>query len=169
MSEKTLTRVVTASKDRASLTFADGLCGSLTWAEILREAHGIIAAVCRLESARPSADGTLLEIDHFWRENERAPQGPDKTASVPVARLYDLLLASENFSMRFDVEGRFGPQTLAFVFLGREKSSRCSEQEARALEKWEVQEWYTSRGFPRGGNLTAVDRRGRAKATWQML
>jgi hypothetical protein len=163
-----LVRAISASKERASLTFADGLCGSIPWHEVVRDT-GMVSGVFRLDSARPSPDGDLLLVDYFWREHERAPQGPDKTAEIPVDRLYKAVSEGENFKRVVQVDGQFGTQSLAFVYVGRQKGFLGTEAEARDLQQWEVQDWYTARGFPRAGSLLSVDRRGRAKACWQLV
>lgn len=164
-----LVRAISSNNSTVSLTFDDGLAGVLPWLHVL-VGTGLVTGKVRVESVRPAPDGSALQFE-VGIVDERGKQQPDQTKLIDAHELHALLSREENAVLSFTVQGQYGPTTLTFKPLGKHAyaAATVTEEDARTLTAEEVQEWYTSKGYPRAGWLSTYTPRGFYRGQFQLL
>jgi hypothetical protein len=181
-----ITRAIPANMESISVSFNDGRRGSVRFEHLLRDVKfksglGVLSLQGRWDTLRPSANGDALEFDTWVLAGVPQPDGtirrtlqqaPDETISIPAELVSEYMDRSDSGHalLHFQIIGQYGPMTLTFKPLGRCPTAPASitSEMALKLTQEQVQEWYTSRGWPKAG-VMHTDYRGQYCGQFQLM
>jgi hypothetical protein len=165
-----LVRALPGDHETCSVAFADGRAGVVGWGAMVH-GRGVPLPSLRRESVRVSSDGSHLLVNrHVYAMEGLRQAAEDEVIAVPAGVVDRAMVGGQKVQPKvFNVQGQYGPMTVALAYVGRDKSNGLTDEQCEALSLEEVQEWYTARGWPRAGRMTATGRRGQVRGYWQMV